>query len=41
MFAIGSEELSRRMEKKSFCLKDKKLKAFEWKSILKFLTPKR
>ncbi len=23
--------------KKSFCLKDKKLKAFEWKSILKFL----
>ncbi len=24
--------------KKSFCLKDEKLKAFEWKSILKFLT---
>ena len=36
MIAIGSEKLSWRMEK-SFCLKDKKLKAFEWKSILKFL----
>jgi len=37
MITTGSEGLSRRMEKRASFLKDGKLKALRWKSILKFL----
>jgi|CZCB01.1.fsa_nt_gi hypothetical protein len=40
MITTGSEELGQRMEERASFLKDGRLEAFEWKSILKFLTRK-